>query len=544
MATLNLPAGTVNLNSPAGALVANVCGGQLNLNGTVMTLTLTGGTVTTAGAIATVGTADFSASGTGAVDAGTYPLVVTNKVRIGDVAVTLTGAGFFTIGGTNIVAPSAGNHRLLTASGGLLTIATGAAYPVSGLVGRWTFDDGTANDSSGNGYNGTIVGGPTFSTDTHNGVGKSLGMGGLGYVKVDTGGNQTVFDGGSAMTLSAWVRGWPAKNCSFVSKYGDGGQGWRIGRLGTWGNMSWITRGTANENLYQNTSFHDVWELITVTYDGAIKRFYYNGLPDGEVAATGNITPTVAWLIFGGRSDASHNVGLLYSGMLDDICFYNRALSSSEVVNLVGADLEWPGTDLRVTASSTVSQVAGTTKLGYLSLSNAGTQLTLNGTTGTTFDYITTDEDSSIVSTLPMTLRTGNVTVPSQKTLAVTAAIVDGTSSTGLSKLGDGVLQLTGINTYTGDTKVNGGFLSISHACLADAADVYMAAGVNAKLNLAFTGTDTIGSLYFGDLIQGRGTWGATGSGAEYINDTFFSGTGILLVTEGPDLHGTTIILR
>ena len=34
----------------------------------------------------------------------------------------------------------------------------------SGLLGWWTFDDGTASDGSGNGNNGTLQGGPTATT--------------------------------------------------------------------------------------------------------------------------------------------------------------------------------------------------------------------------------------------------------------------------------------------------------------------------------------------------------------------------------------------
>ena len=64
-----------------------------------------------------------------------------------------------------------------------------------------------------------------------------------------------------------------------------------------------------------------------------------------------------------------------------------------------------------------------------------------------------------------------------------------------------------------------------------------------AVLDLTFAGIDTIGSLRLGGTLQGRGTWGAVGSGAEY-KSALLAGTGILLVTKGPDLHGTTIIVR
>ena len=53
-------------------------------------------------------------------------------------------------------------------------------------------------------------------------------------------------------------------------------------------------------------------------------------------------------------------------------------------------------------------------------------------------------------------------------------------------------------------------------------------------MNLAFTGSDTVSNLYIDGVRKLAGTWGATGSGATYIDDTHFQGTGVLNVTSGP----------
>ena len=103
-----------------------------------------------------------------------------------------------------------------------------------------------------------------------------------------------------------------------------------------------------------------------------------------------------------------------------------------------------------------------------------------------------------------------------------------------LIKAGPGQLTLTAANTYSGDTLVNAGILSIATATLADTADVSLSTG--AKFNLGFSGPDTIRSLYIGGVAQAIGTWGATGSGATNLNDTFFTGTGVLNVTALPVL--------
>lgn len=100
---------------------------------------------------------------------------------------------------------------------------------------------------------------------------------------------------------------------------------------------------------------------------------------------------------------------------------------------------------------------------------------------------------------------------------------------------GPGSLALTGANDYTGDTVVQGGTLSISSAYLADGSAVQIAAG--AQLALDFVGTDTIGALDFNGIAQAEGTWGASGSGATNINNTYFAaGTGVLnVVTPVPE---------
>lgn len=103
------------------------------------------------------------------------------------------------------------------------------------------------------------------------------------------------------------------------------------------------------------------------------------------------------------------------------------------------------------------------------------------------------------------------------------------TAPANIVKVGTGELTLSGANTYTGNTTVLGGTLSISSAYLADVADVSVAK--NAVFDLNFVGTDIVDSLWLDGFPQAiNQTYGAVGSGAN-VESAFFTGTGLLQVT-------------
>jgi len=116
--------------------------------------------------------------------------------------------------------------------------------------------------------------------------------------------------------------------------------------------------------------------------------------------------------------------------------------------------------------------------------------------------------------------------------LTIGTAIVDHASYPGapVVKKGDGILALTGANSYAGNTVVAAGTLSISNAYLSDTADIFVV--TDAFLNLGFIGADTIDELYINGKAAAVGTWGALGSAADY-NTPLITGTGLLNVLSG-----------
>jgi autotransporter-associated beta strand protein len=100
--------------------------------------------------------------------------------------------------------------------------------------------------------------------------------------------------------------------------------------------------------------------------------------------------------------------------------------------------------------------------------------------------------------------------------LVVSGAI---TNSQPVIKNGAGTLELTGPNTYTGDTVVNDGILAVDGNALPNPGKLVIDGG-----KVAPTGTEVVSKLFFGTEEQLPGTYGASGSGAQNIDDVHFSG--------------------
>ena len=152
-------------------------------------------------------------------------------------------------------------------------------------------------------------------------------------------GKSSAYTPSSALTVSEWVN-WGA----FTSSNGG---------YATVSNSGSASNGFA---IYQNTSapynkllsfvytsvggLHSVtgstqlstatWYHVALTYDGSNVRLYVNGVQDGSTAATGTITASTADLLFGSQYTSA---GGKFTGTLDDVRIYNRALTSSEILD-------------------------------------------------------------------------------------------------------------------------------------------------------------------------------------------------------------------
>ena len=121
-----------------------------------------------------------------------------------------------------------------------------------------------------------------------------------------------------------------------------------------------------------------------------------------------------------------------------------------------------------------------------------------------------------------------SIDVGASSTLNITSVVAE-YGPAGLNKTGAGTLALSGANTYSGNTTVTGGTLSLGQVNPNnESSTVSITASAGAKLDLAFIGTDTVGSLFINGVQQPAGNYtSAHASGA-------FTGGGTLTVASGP----------
>jgi autotransporter-associated beta strand protein len=100
--------------------------------------------------------------------------------------------------------------------------------------------------------------------------------------------------------------------------------------------------------------------------------------------------------------------------------------------------------------------------------------------------------------------------------------VISGSGNVVITAANVGVVALSQTNTYTGNTTVAAGTLSLAQPYLADGSTVSIASG--AVLNLAHAGTDVVGTLVLGGVTQPDGIYDSSTPGG------FITGTGKIQV--------------
>lgn len=211
---------------------------------------------------------------------------------------------------------------------------------LDGLISYYSFDDDTANDESSRGYHGTLMWGASFADGI---AGRALSLDGIDdYVNIASNPYSNAFTSVSPdFTISAWIKtnrtNGPYESDSawtiFGQRYGDsmvfgywGGSTVRAGKLflNIDDTRAWSPRSTSSVN-------DDTWKHVVVVaqWSGSgqgTATFYINGVQD--TVSNWNATTTNQPFGFIGHDSRFLSY---FSGLIDELSIYNRALSMSEV---------------------------------------------------------------------------------------------------------------------------------------------------------------------------------------------------------------------
>ncbi|MFZ2147271.1 MAG: LamG domain-containing protein [Sedimentisphaerales bacterium] len=217
--------------------------------------------------------------------------------------------------------------------GEVLYLSGKRATPVDpgteGLVAHYAFEN-DANDSSGNELHGTLVGDAKFAEGPA-GYGMALDLDGDGdYVDC---GAPPQFDITEQIAITYWIKvvafdkGW-----NTVLSRGD--SSWRSSRAGENNFMEAAVSGTTGDWTYGVTPVDDEqWHHVGWVYDGTMNYMYVDGELDASEESTGLINVTTYPLFIGNNSQ---NTDREWTGLIDEVAIYNRALSEGEVMYLAG----------------------------------------------------------------------------------------------------------------------------------------------------------------------------------------------------------------
>lgn len=321
--------------------------------------------------------------------------------------------------------------RALPAASTIALSATSATSVASapGLVAAYGFNEASGtelNDSSGNTNKGTISG---ASWNTAGRYGAALSFNGTSS-RVDIPGTASL-NLTTGMTMEAWVRpnvvptGWR----SILTKEKTGGLVYGLygnsdtNRPSAHVSIGWEqdTRGTAQ--LAVNT-----WTHLTGTYDGTNLRIYVNGVLASTKMIGGSLPTSTGMLRIGG------NVvwGEYFSGLIDEVRIYNRALSATEIQTDMNTPVGAAGGAISVPASVSVAAGASTASFkataARVSVSTAASvTATSNGVsrsaTITVVPTVDTSTSQSLLST--SSLKSSSVRTTTASSATTEAAVTD-----------------------------------------------------------------------------------------------------------------------
>lgn len=243
------------------------------------------------------------------------------------------GAGGITTGGTG---GGATGGDSATGGSSQIGLWSGCKMLLHMDEATWNGTAGEVKDDSGANNAGTAIAGPV-TTDSPARLGRAGLFFGSGYLSVP---DASSLHAGGAFSVSAWVYPTALNGTSapgIVSKRIGYGNGTEFAVF-AWTNNHVFVDVDSEDHRFESVAVlnTNTWYHIAVVFDGAADpservRLYINGQLDTVHAHTSTtVPPSNAAITIGNLPDG----GQLFSGAIDEVAFWQRALSAAEVASL------------------------------------------------------------------------------------------------------------------------------------------------------------------------------------------------------------------
>lgn len=226
----------------------------------------------------------------------------------------------------------------------LLTLPSQAALNADNIMGMWLFNEGNgdkANDSSGNGNDGKVIGGAKWVDGQ---FGKALEFNGTdAWVEVQHS-DSVSFEKGTSFSITVHYKGIEVAGSLVGKNYEDTSQAkpWYL----LWSNIgnkkvSFYLRTTNDKNsVIESTEVvsDDKWHFIAAVADVDAKKISL--WIDGKKSIEGNMDTTDGY----GTAEGVFHIGRHHDrftkGIIDDVGLFNVALSEDEMDTIMNNGLE------------------------------------------------------------------------------------------------------------------------------------------------------------------------------------------------------------
>lgn len=204
------------------------------------------------------------------------------------------------------------------------------------LVSYWKFDEGaggTAYDTVNN-NDGKVIG----AEWTAGQIAGALEFYGNSE-RVNCGKDSSLYMG-NAMTLSVWVK--PSNKGGGVRRFMERGyysnssnnKNIYLAYHHDSGKLQYRIRHDHNIKLISTSAAADVWQHVTATYNSGTMKLYVNGQFAGQKTGA-DLQPAVSnYDLYLGSEFAPHPPAHSFDGAMDDVAFFNRALTEDEAMEI------------------------------------------------------------------------------------------------------------------------------------------------------------------------------------------------------------------